>query len=748
MNRLGRAGQQTLAVVAILVALGAAYLWRQISGPSDGAWIIPSREAWTVDGVAVSPLVSRPGGLREGDVVIAVDGLPLEAVAGTLWQPWRVRTRWTSGQGVIYTVQRDGLRTTVPVTLGAYPLRAVLTRVWGTILFAGASLAIAAFVFVRRPDLLAARVLFLWAAAITSATTWSFGLGVRDLVEVTGFWLYKLTTFGAYMVFAVAGVHFALIFPQPKLALSRARWIIPALYAAPFAVTTLYLAATWPGAGSALLVIAECMRIESVLATAYLALLVGAIIWSYRVTRDPVGRQQVRWVVLGGVIAGVGGLLLWQLPSVLVGRPLIDTNAIGLLTLLFPIALAVAILQYRLFDIDVITNRALVYGALTASIVGIYVAIVGYIGALFEVRGNPVLSLAAAAAVALLAQPLRERLQRAVNRWMYGERDDPYTVLSALSRRLEAVVAPEAVLPAIVETVAQTLKLPYAAVALRRGASMDTVAACGLPRGTPVVMPLAYQGLSIGEVVLSPRGAGEPFAPAEQRLLEDIAKQIGAAAHAVLLTEDLQRSRERLVTTREEERRRLRRDLHDGLGPALAGITLKLDAARNLLAQHPQQADAMLADLKVQMQAAIADIRRLVYELRPPALDELGLIPALREQIGSLQANGLRISMAAPDRLPPLPAAIEVAAYRITQEALTNVVRHARARECRVSISIDDAVQVEVVDDGVGVSKDNRAGVGLTSMRERAAELGGTYRIEPAAGGGTRIVARLPLEKS
>ncbi len=418
------------------------------------------------------------------------------------------------------------------------------------------------------------------------------------------------------------------------------------------------------------------------------------------------------------------------------------------MTLPFPIALAMAILQSRLFDIDVIINRALVYGALTASIVGIYVAIVGYLGALFEVRGNPVLSLVAAAAVALLAQPLRERLQRAVNRWMYGERDDPYTVLARLSRRLEAVVPPEAVLPAIIETVAQTLKLPYAAVALRRGDRLDTVAVYGLSRGTPVVLPLTHQGQSIGVVVLSPRAAGEPFTPTEQRLLADIANQIGVAAYAVLLTEDLQRSRERLVTAREEERRRLRRDLHDGLGPALAGITLKLDAARNLLAHNPAAVEPMLADLKAQAQSAIADIRRLVYELRPPALDELGLVSALQEQVAGMQTNGLRIAMSAPDRLPALPAAIEVAAYRITQEALTNVARHARARECRVSISIDDALQVEIVDDGVGIPTETQAGVGMTSMRERASELGGSFLIEPAAGGGTRIVARLPLPEA
>jgi len=652
MNRLGHAGRQTISVVAILVALGTAFVWRQISGPSDGAWIMPSRQSWTADGVTVSPLVSRSGGLHDGDVVIAIDGAALEALAGTLARPWQPRPRWTSGQVVTYTVQRDGLRTAVPVTLGAYPLREVLARMWGTIVFAGVSLAIAAFVFFRRPDLLAGRVLFVWAAAITSATTWSFGLTIRDLVEGTGFWLFKLTTFGAYLVFAAAGVHFALIFPHPRAILSRIRWIIPALYVAPFAVSAVYVAVTWSEAGSALLRLAEWTRVESLLSATYLVFLIGAIIWSYRVTRDAVGRRQIRWVVLAAVIAGVGSLLLWQLPGVLLGRPLINANAFGLVILPFPIALAMAILQNRLFDIDVIINRALVYGTLTASIVGIYVAIVGYLGTLFEVRGSPALSLVAAATVALLAQPLRERLQRAVNRWMYGYRDDPYAVIARLSDRLESVVAPDTVLPALAETIAQTLKLPYVGIAFDEDGRERVVASYGLARGAPTVLPLVYQGEAIGRLVLSPRTANEPFRAGELRLLETIAVQAGVAAHAVRLTADLQRSRERLVSAREEERRRLRRDLHDGLGPALAGITLKLDAVRNLLAQHPQQADAMLADLKVQMQVAIADIRRLVYELRPPALDELGLVSALREQIGSLQTTGCGSRWRPPTNCP------------------------------------------------------------------------------------------------
>jgi signal transduction histidine kinase len=226
----------------------------------------------------------------------------------------------------------------------------------------------------------------------------------------------------------------------------------------------------------------------------------------------------------------------------------------------------------------------------------------------------------------------------------------------------------------------------------------------------------------------------------------------------VRLTADLQRARERLVTTREEERRRLHRDLHDGLGPQLASLTLTIGAARELLRHDPDAADRLLQELTLHTQAAITDIRRLVYALRPPALDDLGLVPALREQAAQYSQAGLQIAINAPDRLPPLPAAVEVATYRIVQEALTNVVRHARARTCTVSITLTPggSLVARIQDDGVGLppagatpASDSlaRPGVGLTTMRERAAELGGTFEIASVRGGGTCITAGLPLHR-
>jgi Signal transduction histidine kinase len=485
----------------------------------------------------------------------------------------------------------------------------------------------------------------------------------------------------------------------------------------------------------------EWRVILDVVAFPQFILVMYAQVYRYRRVSSYAERQQTKWFVFGvlmeGVFFAIGLLIFMKL-----GPPLIN---------IIPLTLAISVLRYRLWDIDLIMNRALVYGALTAGIIALYILLVGALSLLSQTTGSLLISLLATGLIAFLFQPLRERLQRSVNRLVYGERDDPYAVLSRLGQRLEAAYAPESVLPTIIETVAQTLKLPYVAIALNQNGEIKIAAEFGRSKSEPINLPLIYQGEPVGELILAPRAPSEHFTGSERRLLDDLARQAGVAAHAVRLTADLQRSREQLVAAREEERRRLRRDLHDGLGPQLASLALKLETARNRMADNPQAA-ALLTDLSGRTQEAVADIRRLVYALRPPALDELGLVMALREgamQYNQQGINGLNITFDAPENLPPLPAAVEVAAYRIAQEALTNVVRHAEARTCRVRLRLDESLGllcVEVQDDGKGLLIQRRAGVGLHSMRERAEELGGTLTITSLSTGGTSVLARLPCQ--
>jgi len=431
--------------------------------------------------------------------------------------------------------------------------------------------------------------------------------------------------------------------------------------------------------------------------------------------------------------------------------------------LLLPLFTYIAISRHGLYDIGRLINRTLVYSALTACIAGIYALAVGGIGTVFEARGNLGVSLLAAVLVTVLFQPLRSRLQRGVNRLMYGERDDPYAVTSRLGRRLEAAIEPEAVLPTVTETIAQALKLPYVAILLKEGDGFRTAAAYGPPVKESEAFPLVYQREEIGRLLIAPRAPGEEFSATDHRLLEDLARQAEVAVHAVKLSTDLQHSREQLVATREEERRRLRRDLHDGFGPTLASLGLGLNVARKLMANEKlQDADGVLDRLEQETEETVADVRRLIYGLRPPALDDLGLVAAFRQQAESHgfviegevtknRAGSVLFSLEAPEELPSLPAAVEVACYRIAQEAITNASRHARARTCRVHLAVDRAsamLELEIADDGVGMPEGRRAGVGLSSMRERAEELGGMCGVEPAPTGGTRVLARLPLPAS
>lgn len=486
------------------------------------------------------------------------------------------------------------------------------------------------------------------------------------------------------------------------------------------------------------------------------ALGLGTQFYRYHRVLSHAERQQTKWFLYGVLLAiGFGALLSLTYPTILETpshlplpwwAPLAQLGWIMALAII-PLSLTIAVLRYRLWDIDLILNRTLLYGSLTAVIIGAFVVIVAVLGALFQASGNQIVSLLATAAIAVLFQPLRERLQRAVNRLTYGERDEPYAVIARLGQRLEATLHPDHLLPTIVETIATTLKLPYAAIALQKeDGSVSNVAAHGTPTNALDHFPLVYQHERIGELRVARRAGDETLSAADRNLLETIADQAAMAAHAVRLTNALQHSRERLIVAREEERRRIRRDLHDGLGPALASVTLKLDAARNLLPPHADASAQLLMELKAQTQSAIADIRRLVYDLRPPALDELGLIGALREYAVRSPSAALEISVDVTEPLPPLSAAVEVAAYRIATEALTNVVRHAAARRCRVSLLANGALQLVIQDDGTGLPAEYHAGVGLTSMRERAAELGGTCVIESRADGGTRIEARLPIE--
>jgi signal transduction histidine kinase len=491
------------------------------------------------------------------------------------------------------------------------------------------------------------------------------------------------------------------------------------------------------------------------LTLASIAIGIGSLVTRWRAA-DHELRQQLKWVLYAfGLMLAVGAADLAN--QVFEAGLELDLGLRWPLSALFAmtmivlaVSLGFAVLRFRLYAVDLVINRTLVYGTLTVAIVVAYVVIVVGIGALLPGR-ETFLSLVATGLVAVAFAPVRTWLQGRVNHLVFGQRDDPYAVLSELGRQLAAAGAPDSALQTLAETVATTLKLPGVAVELEQDGSWRTRAVHGtMPDEATggVVVPLHHQGEVVGRLLVAARSHREPLGPADRRLLDDMSHQSGALAHAARLATALQRSRERLVLAREEERRRIRRDLHDGLGPSLASQTFRLDAVLERLQDDPAEAADLVAALKHHNQELVADIRRLVDELRPPALDQLGLHGALTAHAGQLDRTGhLAITVETdPEPLPPLPAAVEVAAYRIAREAITNVVHHAAATRCTLTVEVTDtAMSLTATDNGIGLGDADQPGVGLLSMRERAEELGGTFELCAARPSGTHVRATLPI---
>lgn len=477
-------------------------------------------------------------------------------------------------------------------------------------------------------------------------------------------------------------------------------------------------------------------------------------------------RRQIAW--FAGAAGGLGLFFLTdpflELPGV--WDALLEVAALAVLYL----AVGIAIVRHGLYDVDRVLNRTLVYVTLTALLLGTYVLVVGYLGSVLPGRSDTVVSLAATGLVAVLFAPLRDRLQQGVNRFMYGQRTDPYTVVSELGRRLETVSAPDDVAATIVEAIARTLDLPRVELWLAEGEALRLAAVHGRSpdattvsgpdevvgaRGISSALPLTHRGQAVGTLAVAPRHATRGLTRGEQQLLRELTVHIGPAAHAVGLTAelrtrlaDLRRSREQLVASQQEERLRIHRDLHDGLGPVLASMRLRLEAC---LDQVPPTAPALGADLERLhdlVGRATADIRTLVHDLHPPELARAGLTGALREHCDRFsRETGIDVRLEAPADLD-LPAAVQVATLRIVQESLVNVDKHAEAERVEVRLEQSDGVLVaRVSDDGRGVGDLTRsAGSGVGSMQARATHLGGTLCVAPTSSGGTVVTARLPTQ--
>ncbi len=464
------------------------------------------------------------------------------------------------------------------------------------------------------------------------------------------------------------------------------------------------------------------------LAAAAAAVLGGAlVIWAGTAVRlvraRGVERQQLAWltvVVLPLMIA----VFLIPVPE----------WAFAGLAWMVPGSVLVGVVFYRL--LGVVVSRALVYLALTVAVVLLYLSAAAAVAAAFGRTFSPVTGAVAAALLAVALSPGRARLQAAADRFVYGRRRDPVGAVTELGDRVAS--APERdLLPAVLDTVTAALRSPAARVAPPGTVVADEVA-----------VPLRVGGQDVGTLVVARRAPGEPFTPADRQLLAVLAPQVAVVVRALALAGALEDERVRVVSATHTERDRIRRDLHDGLGPTLAGIGLAVQAVQAQLGERADPGSAaLLARLKDEVDAAVGEVRRILDGLRPAPLDDVGLVAALERHAAALSST-VPVRVTAED-LPPLRPDVETAAYRIAQEALTNVARHSRARSAELGLRARDGhLEVAVADDGAGFGPADPArcdGVGLASMRTRAQAVGGDLTVTSGPSG-TRVVAGLPLE--
>ena len=476
-------------------------------------------------------------------------------------------------------------------------------------------------------------------------------------------------------------------------------------------------------------------------------------------------RQQIKWFAYAGIIAAFGFVIL----AFTTNDPVI---AFIVLFPFVPVAAGIAIMKYRLYDIDVVISKTIVYGFLAAFITAVYVLVVVGIGALGSgslhagSRPNLALSILATAVVAVAFQPVRERAQRLANRLVFGQRATPYEALSDFTGRMGGAYAAQDVLPRMARVLAEGTGAERADVWLKTGSTLRAGASWPVDAGAPQPVTMAdgappaiagadrvtlvsHQGEMLGALSVSKR-PGEALTPIEGRLMADLGAQAGLLLRNIGLTDqlrarlaDLQASRLRIVTAADDQRRRIERDIHDGAQQQLLAIASTLALAESVAGQDEQRERALVAQLRAETSGALETLRDLARGIYPPLLADQGLAAAVTAQAGKAPGP-VEVST---DDLGRYPAEIETAVYFCCVEALHNAARHAPGSAVRISLAdTGHGPEFEVTDNGPGFDPATApAGSGLRNMSDRLAALGGSCKVDSSPGRGTSVTGRIGL---
>ena len=741
-------GVPLLVAIVIMASLGWVTLARGTS-PADGTVTFPSAPYWSKRGVVINNVVSGVSGLRVGDCVVAVDGRPLEDLVRD--GPVRI---YNVGDVVRYDVRRSeapldrdclGPVASIEVTLTAYRFGSVLRENTSVLLLAGFMLAVGGFLVAVRPRsgvpwaLLAAACFFLFG--LTART---FGTPVVDLASGPRVWPFvigdtaKALFWGALLLMAAS---------LPRQSLPPRRLVI-GCFAVPLALHVLYMLVGLQQTGE-LGKLARLINVSFGASYAIPVLMVLALVLGYRSVGQPEKRAAARWVLIPFTLLMFAYVGLGQIPSAIIGRPLIPRIWFRGLFILVLGAMTVLVVRNHLFEVQIVVRR---WGIRIIALISATAGVLVLWRLLIMPRTHPADWLVAAAAGALIATLCMAiaMLNRALERRLFGARADSDVMIAALSPRTTPVVTDESGLTATLDAIVDALRLAF----VQLDVTMPGMTPSSLRRGTSLqpdrVIPLNAGGVHVGQLSLAVRPGLEPLGRADEQLLDALSHVLASSAYSLGLQQALRRALAQAVTAREEERRRIRREIHDGIGPLLAAALLRTETAMDLPPGGPDQVES-LQKLHHLQKTALSDVRGLVEGLRPPALDHGGLLSAL-QQHAELSAdidepNGPAVTFEVSGDLSILPAAVEVAAYRIAQEGISNATRHADAQRITVRMTrADNGLTVEVEDDGNGVGAvTNPRGVGLASMTERATELGGWCANGHSPTGGTRVKAWLPI---
>jgi len=583
-----------------------------------------------------------------------------------------------------------------------------------------------------------------------------------------------------------------LAFPDGHLPSRRWRWLLYTLIAVGAAGLVLCVVTPGPGAlgisfaatpgvspprsplaiqGSGA-VVTTLSTVVNLFSYAVAALVLASIFLRLR-GADADRRHQIKWVAFGAVVTITTVIGLNSIPVGNTGIPPLWYFFIGgplliIAGLAIPVAIGLAVMRYRLYDIDVIISRALVYGALAVSITAVYIGIAVGIGTLVGSGGQPNLwlSIVATIIVAVGFQPVRERVQKVANRLVYGRRATPYEVLSAFSEQVAETHAADEVLPRMARVLREGAGAGVATVWLRTGGFLRPAATYPEAMPQPEALPMEdgtvpeipgaaatvrveHQGDVLGALSVTKR-KGESLTPAEAHLIGDLANQAGLVLRNVRLTaelrqrlDELRSSRQRLVRAQDEERRRLERNLHDGAQQHLVALKVKIGLAQMLIAKAPDQARATVTALKTDADEALETLRDLARGIYPPLLADKGLVVALESQA---RKATVPVTVEA-DGVERYSQEMESTVYFCVLEALQNVQKYAHATHVLVRLRGErDILVFEVIDDGTGFDVAGvRKGSGLTNVSDRVDALGGRIEIRSRSGAGTTVRGEVPV---